>query len=75
MDADVPTVEKVVKKMHKDGKGIIGMKVLGGGSLTYQVDDCLKYVLGLDFVDSFTIGQENKDELLDLLKKIPEASV
>lgn len=74
MDAGVPTVVKVLQKMHSDGKGIIGMKIFGGGQLTYQVDDCLKYVLGLDFVDSFTIGQENKDEFFDLLKRIPETS-
>lgn len=75
MDADVPTVVKILEKMHADGKGIIGMKVFGGGSLTEKVDECLKYVLSLDCVDSFTIGQENKAELDDLLKRIPEASV
>ncbi len=75
MDADVPTVEKVLKKMHSQGKGIIGMKILGGGRLRNQPDKCLKYVLGLDFVDAFTIGQENQDEMLDLVKRIPAASV
>lgn len=75
MDADVPTVVKILEKMHNDGKGIIGMKVFGGGSLTEKVDECLKYVLGLDCVDAFTIGQENKAELNDLLKRIPQASV
>jgi len=75
MDADVPTVVNVLRKMHNDGKGIIGMKIFGGGSLTERVDECLKYVLSLDCVDAFTIGQENKSEMEDLLKRIPEASI
>jgi len=75
MDAEVPTVVKVLQKMHKDGKGIIGMKIFGGGRLRTQVDKCLQYVLDLDFVDAFTIGQENQREMQDLLKRIPEASI
>ena len=75
MDADVPIVEKVLQKMHDDGKGIVGMKIFGGGRLVNKVDECLRYVLNLDFVDAFTIGQENQKEMQDLLKRIPEASI
>lgn len=75
MDADVPVVENVLKRMHRDGKGIIGMKIFGGGQLVNKVDECLRYVLSLDFVDAFTIGQESKKELYDLIKRIPEASI
>lgn len=75
MDADVPTVEKVLQRMHKDGKGIVGMKIFGGGRLVNNVDECLRYALSLDFVDAFTIGQENQSEMNDLLKRIPVNSV
>ncbi len=75
MDDDVPVVVKVLQKMHKQGKGIVGMKIFGGGRLTGKPDDCLRYVLGLDFVDAFTIGQESNSQMLDLLKRIPEASI
>jgi aryl-alcohol dehydrogenase-like predicted oxidoreductase len=74
MDADVPTVVKVLQKMHKNGKGVIGMKIFGGGRLRDKADKCLKYVLSLDCVDAFTIGQENQNEMLDLFKRIPLAS-
>jgi aryl-alcohol dehydrogenase-like predicted oxidoreductase len=74
MDADVPTVVKVLQRMHRDGKGIIGMKIFGGEQLRYRVDDCLRYTLGLDFVDAFTVGQESQSEMLDLVKRIPAAS-
>ena len=74
MDAEVSTVAKVLQKMHKDDKGVIGMKIFGGGPLRYRVDECLQYVVGLDFVDAFTIGQESRHEMSDLLKRIPAAS-
>jgi aryl-alcohol dehydrogenase-like predicted oxidoreductase len=75
MDADVPTVVKILRSMHKDGKGIVGMKIFGSGQLHNRIDECLRYVLGLDCVDAFTIGQENQAEMRDLLRRIPEASV
>jgi aryl-alcohol dehydrogenase-like predicted oxidoreductase len=75
MDADPATVASVLKRMKTKGKGIIGMKVLGAGSLSDHVDECLQYQLAHDFIDSFTIGQESVQEFDDLLKRIPEASV
>ncbi len=74
MDAEVPKVVSILKKMHSDGKGIIGMKIFGAGKLRHKVDDCLKFVLGLDCVDAFTIGQENQNEMRDLLERIPAVS-
>jgi 1-deoxyxylulose-5-phosphate synthase len=75
MDDEVSKVIKVLQKMHKQGKGIMGMKIFGAGRLSNKPDECLRYVLGLDFVDAFTIGQESKNQMIDLIKRIPEASV
>lgn len=75
MDADVPTVEKILKKMHNNGKGVVGMKIFGAGRLVNKIDECLRYVLDLDFIDAFTIGQENKKQMYDLIKRIPENSI
>jgi len=75
MDADVPTVVNVLKDMKKKGKSIIGMKLFGAGELTDKVDECLQYSLAQDFVDCFTIGQEDHNQMNDLRKRIPEASV
>jgi len=75
MDDEVPVVKKILKKMHDQGKGIIGMKIFGGGRLTAKPDECLRFALGLNFVDAFTIGQKSKAEMHDLIKRIPEASV
>jgi aryl-alcohol dehydrogenase-like predicted oxidoreductase len=75
MDDDVPVVVKILKKMHSDGKGVIGMKIFGAGRLTDRVDECLQYVLSLDCVDAFTIGQESQREMTDLVERIPMASL
>lgn len=74
MEADVQTVAGILKKMHDDGKGVIGMKIFGAGQLVDTKDECLRYILSLDFVDAFTIGQESEDEMLDLMTRIPAAS-
>jgi 1-deoxyxylulose-5-phosphate synthase len=74
MDADVPTVVKSLGMMHSDGKGVIGMKILGAGQLQDQIDDCLRFILNFDCVDAFTIGQESIEQMMDLVKRIPEAS-
>ncbi|MBI4874781.1 MAG: aldo/keto reductase [Acidobacteria bacterium] len=74
MDADPQTVAGVLKEMKAAGKGVIGMKILGAGRLRNRAGECLRYVLSLDCVDAFTIGSENREELGDLLRRIPPAS-
>jgi aryl-alcohol dehydrogenase-like predicted oxidoreductase len=75
MDADLPVVANVLRRMKSSGKAVIGMKILGAGKLTTHVDKCLEYVLAQNFIDCFTIGQENQNELYDLIERIPAASV
>ncbi|MGB2867132.1 MAG: aldo/keto reductase [Bacteroidota bacterium] len=70
MDADVSTVAGVLNTMHSKGKGVIGMKILGVGRLRNRIDECLRYTLDLGSIDAFTIGQENVDEMKDLVKRI-----
>jgi 1-deoxyxylulose-5-phosphate synthase len=74
MDADPKTVIGVLREMKAAGKGVIGMKILGEGGLRDRVDEALKFALSLDCVDCFTIGPGNRDELADLLKRIPANS-
>ena len=75
MDGPVDQVVPVLKKMHEQGKAIVGMKILGAGKLADKKDECLQYALAQDFIHGFTIGQEGFDQTRDLLKKIPECSV
>lgn len=75
MDSDVDTVRKVLQKMKKNGKGIIGMKVYGAGRLVDKKDECLQFHTGAGFIDCFTLGIENYEQLKDIQKRLPEASV
>ena len=75
MDAEVDTVIGVLRQMKAAGKGVIGMKILGAGRLRTEVDKSLQFALSLDCVDAFTIGSEGREEMMDLVKKIPAASV
>ena len=75
MDSEVDTVIGVLRKMKAAGKGVIGMKILGAGRLRTEVDKSLQFALSLDCVDAFTIGAESQTEMLDLVHKIPAASV
>jgi len=74
MDDTVDKVVPVLKRMHEQGKSVLGMKIFGAGDLRDKADECLKFVLQQDYVDAFTIGQENQDEMRDLLKRIPAMS-
>jgi aryl-alcohol dehydrogenase-like predicted oxidoreductase len=75
MDADPATVLAVLKQMKAAGKGVIGMKILGAGQLRNRADEALQFALAQNVVDCFTIGSESRDEMEDLLRKIPAASV
>ncbi|MBI3683412.1 MAG: aldo/keto reductase, partial [Acidobacteria bacterium] len=62
-------------QMKDAGKGVIGMKILGAGKLRDKTDEALQFALAQDVIDCFTIGSESKEEMLDLTRKIPAASV
>lgn len=74
MDDDPDTVVGVMKEMKAQGKGLIGMKILGQGSLSRRQDEALKYALGLDLLDSFTIGCQSMDEQTDLFRRIEKVA-
>jgi aryl-alcohol dehydrogenase-like predicted oxidoreductase len=75
MDADPATIVSVLKEMKAAGKGVVGMKILGQGDLRAKTAEALQYALAQDCLDCITIGSENRGEMEDLLKKIPDASV
>ncbi|HEY2040425.1 MAG TPA: aldo/keto reductase [Edaphobacter sp.] len=73
MDADPDTVLKVIKKMRDDGKGIVGMKILGQGDLRDRPAEAIRYALSTGVLDAFTIGAESRKEQDDLTQKIAAA--
>ncbi len=70
MDADPDTVKATLAQGRANGKGIIGMKILGQGDMRTRQDEALKYALSLGILDAFTIGAENANEQADLIRRI-----
>ncbi|WP_109487268.1 aldo/keto reductase [Occallatibacter savannae] len=73
MDADPQTVISVIKQMRSQGKGIIGMKILGQGAMRKRQDEAIRFALGTGVLDAFTIGAENDTEQSDLIKRVAAA--
>ena len=73
MDADPQTVIGVIKQMRAQGKGIIGMKILGQGAMRKRQDDAIRFALGTGVLDAFTIGAENDQEQSDLIQRVAAA--
>jgi hypothetical protein len=73
MDADPDTVISVLREMKSSGKAVIGMKILGQGTLRNRQDEALRFALGLGVLDAFTIGAESIAEQNDLMKRIATA--
>ncbi len=70
MDADPATVVSVLKEMKATGKAVVGMKILGQGTLRNRQDEGIKFALSLGILDAFTIGAESKQEQEDLIRRI-----
>jgi aryl-alcohol dehydrogenase-like predicted oxidoreductase len=73
MDAEPETVVSVLREMKTSGKAVIGMKILGQGTLRNRQDEALRFALGLGVLDAFTIGAESIAEQHDLMKRVAAA--
>jgi 1-deoxyxylulose-5-phosphate synthase len=73
MDSDPATVVGVLKEMKAAGKAVVGMKILGQGTLRNRQDEAIKFALGQGVLDAFTIGAESKQEQEDLIRRIAAA--
>lgn len=67
-----------IKRAYKNGKGIYGMKPLGGGNLLRSYDKAIDYVLGIPYLSSIAIGMKTEEEVqLNVMKfrgeEIPES--
>ncbi len=76
MDGPHDKVAAEMRKMHEQGRGIIGMKVYGEGDFKTRQQrlESLRYVLGLGSVQAFTIGFSQPEQIDETLDLIEEAS-
>jgi aryl-alcohol dehydrogenase-like predicted oxidoreductase len=77
MDKPEPQeVVEVLQQLHKAGKGVIGMKLIGNGKLRNEsdkIDNALRFVLGLGFVNMMIIGFEEKEQIDNYTKRVKTA--
>ncbi len=73
MDADPETVIGVIREMRAQGKGIVGMKILGQGDLREKPSEAIRYALGTGVLDAMTIGAESRGEQDDLVRRVAAA--
>jgi len=68
----VPTMQPLhhIKKLHEDGKGVIGMKLIGNGDFTNpeQREASIRFVMGLDYVDAVVIGFKSTQEIDEAIR-------
>ena len=70
---DPAQVVPVIEKLHKAGKGVIGMKLIGNGKFRddpEKIDESLKFVLGLGTVDMVIVGFEKPEQIDDYIERI-----
>ncbi|MHC4806992.1 MAG: hypothetical protein ACYTBX_12155, partial [Planctomycetota bacterium] len=67
-----------LKALHKQGKGVVGMKLIGEGSFRdsdEKRDESVRYVLGLGCVDTMVVGFEKVQEIDDFAARVRKVSV
>ncbi len=73
MDGPPEVVAPVLKKIHKTGKSVIGMKLIGEGEFRNsdeKRDESVRYVLGLGCVDTMVVGFEKIEEIDDFAARV-----
>ena len=74
---DPAEVIPVIEKLHKAGKGVIGMKLIGNGKFrndSEKIDASLKYVLGLGTVDMIIVGFELPEQIDNYIGRVENGS-
>jgi len=72
---DVQTVINEMRKMHAEGRGVIGMKLIGNGDFTNPEDreKSIRYAVACDCLDSMVIGFKNEAEIDEALSRVNNA--
>ncbi len=69
---DVPQVVTNIEKIHAQGTGVIGMKIIGEGRFQKpeERDASIKFVMNLGTVDAITIGYKSPAEIDEAIERI-----
>jgi 1-deoxyxylulose-5-phosphate synthase len=74
MDGTPAQVVEVLKKAKANGKGMLGMKILGEGACANRFVESVRFVLGTGSIDAFAIGFVEPSEIDDAVANIAEAA-
>ena len=75
---DPEKIIPVIAKLHKAGKGIIGMKLIGNGNFkndSEKIDASLRYVLGLGTVNMIIVGFELPEQIDNYIGRVKNALI
>ncbi len=62
-DGNIGEMLNAIEEAHRLGKGIYGMKPLGGGHLIGEAEKAFNFVKGIPYINSFAIGMQSKNEV------------
>ncbi|WP_459911185.1 aldo/keto reductase [Desulfotomaculum defluvii] len=62
-DGNVEDMLAAIKMAHAAGKGIYGMKALGGGNLLSHAQEAFNFALGIPELASIAVGMQNINEV------------
>lgn len=71
----VPEAMREIEAMHEQGRGVIGMKMIGGGHFGNPDDRerALQYAMNCGFVDSIVVGFASTAEIDEAIERIDRA--
>ncbi|MGM0396701.1 MAG: aldo/keto reductase [Bacillota bacterium] len=62
-DGSIQEMLQELSDLHDLGKGIYGMKPLGGGHLIKKAQEALQFVIEKPYIHSIAIGMQSRDEI------------
>jgi len=62
-DGNIGEMLMLLEKAYQQGKGIYGMKPLGGGNLLRSFRECFEFVLNIPHLHSIAIGMQSFEEI------------
>ena len=74
MDAAPEKVVPVLEAAHRNGKGVLGMKIAGEGQCADRLRESLEFVVGLGCVDAMPVGFLAAEEVDDTIAKLNEVA-
>ncbi|MCT4595045.1 MAG: aldo/keto reductase [Anaeromicrobium sp.] len=74
-DGTVKDMLEAIKKAYTNGKGIYGMKPIGGGNLIKDVPASLDYVLNIEELHSIAVGMQTVEEVIYNVNKFENKEI